>query len=361
MLRTSGLPLLVALGLLAGCDTPTVAAYDRGALLSELVERTMLPGQTELDADVGALDAAVGALCAEPTASTLDAAQAAWREAHLSWMRSEPYQFGPAEDANIGTEIYYFPADSAAIDALIAGSGALDEAAIDELGAQSKGLLALEYLLFATDDATTLAALTDTPRRCEAAAAIATHTHAASSELLAAWQGDTGFAHTLTTAGLAGNSRYPAQASAVSAVLTQVLESLEKLKVARLGTPLGLITGTPAPETVQAHYAEASVEGMVALLDGVAAVWAPEGATHDFEEFQRSRRPALADEVTRQIASARAAVAAVPEPLAVYATSSDLSVGTAAHVAVRLLERTLGSDVSTSLAISVMFTDSDGD
>ena len=103
-----------------------------------------------------------------PDAATLATAQSAWRRARAAWKQSEAFAIGPAETLRTvgGDRLVADPAPTASR----TRSPAADELTadyVDGLGANVKGFLALEYLLFDPDgdDARGLQRSPATPRR----------------------------------------------------------------------------------------------------------------------------------------------------------------------------------------------------
>ncbi len=350
-----------ALALAGSCnDTPQAPEYDRKALFAELASQVILTGYGAVAQDGAALQQATQALCAGPTGDTLTAARTAWRTVFLDWERTAAYRFGPATDGNLGPEMAFSPTNPSAIEAEVSGTDAIDANAIDALGAGAKGFYALEYLLFAGADAT-LSALGNA-RRCAYTAALADHVARTSQRLLNAWQtGGGNYANTLTTAGMAGNAVYPAELSAVSALITGLLTEIETVKDAKLGVPLGLSAKSHGvdPQTVECPYAHVSLEAMQANLASARAVWT--GTTHTFDAYLRTRNPMLADQVLADLAAADGALAAVPSPFYDYVAGSDHSAGEAAHNQLTELVRIFSTDVSAALAVNLMFNANDGD
>ena len=204
-----------------------------------------------------------------------------------------------------------------------------------------------------------MTALSDT-RRCAYLSALTDHVKRTSTSLAEAWSPDGGdYANTLATAGETGNLTYPAQLSAVSAVLTEIPVAVDDVKATKVGKPLGHLDMPPMPDQVESPYAHASVEAMQAALEGLRTLWT--GTEHDFDDYLRTRNPELADTVLAQLSAADDAVAALPEPLADYAGGADHRAGDAAYEALGTLERTFTTDVGTTLAVSIGFSPSDGD
>ncbi len=360
MPHSSSFPMLTLVISLsaAGCSEPSVPPYDRAALLSEVSTEVIVPGYASVQMQASALDDAATAFCGAPDAASLATLRGAWRDAFLSWQRTLAYGFGPADEMNLGPEMSFAPTDPTAIEANIAGTDAIDAAYVDALGGGSKGLFALEYLLFADDESTTMTALADM-RRCAYLAALTDHVARTSTRLADAWSPDGGdFASTLATAGQSGNVVYPAELSAISELLTALPALVDHVKVDKIGEPIGYMAA-PLPDDVESPYANASVEAMAANLAGVRDVWM--GTTHDFDDYLATRDPALAERVRGELDAADAAVAALPEPFAEYAAGADHAAGDAAYDALGDLEVTLATEVGATLAVSLGFNPSDGD
>ncbi len=343
-----------------GCDTPSSPPYDRAAMLRETAEVVILPGYEAVEADAAILATQTRALCGAPSLGTLSGARDAWRVTFLDWERTGAYQFGPTRDMNYGPEMAFWPTRPATIEANLAAADPITASWIDTLGAGGKGVFAIEYLLFAPEDnAMVLAALTDT-RRCDYLVALADHVARTSSAIVLAWSPAGGdYVGILATAGEPGNETYLAQLSAVSTVITQVLNQLEATKLAKLGVPLGHSDGAPQPDSIESPYGHASVEAMLANLEGAHAVWAT--TPHSFDGYLRSRRPDLADTILAQFDASRAALETVPEPFDTYVLGTDHIAGDAAYERLSELIRTIANEASNALAVSVMFNPNDGD
>lgn len=350
---------LVSMGF-DGCDAPSAPPYDRALMLRETAEVVILPGYEAVEADASTMTAAAGAFCASPSLLTLSNARDAWRETFLDWERTAPYQLGPTRDMNLGPEMAFWPTRPMTIEANIAGTAEITPAWVDALGAGGKGIYAIEYLLHEPSvDATVLAQLQE-PRRCAYFVALAEHVERTSGQIVDAWSPDGGdYVGTLATAGDPGNEVYTSQLSAVSAVITQLLNSLLSTKLTKLGVPLGRIDGAAQPESIESLYADLSVAAMRANVEGALRLWS--ASPHSLDGYLRSRRPDLADTILAQFDAADAALSAVPEPFGEYVIGADHTVGNAAYERLRDLELSIANDASTALAVTLMFTDTDGD
>ncbi|MFO1340748.1 MAG: imelysin family protein [Burkholderiaceae bacterium] len=78
----------------------------------------------------------------------LDAARQAWVLAMASWTRLSAVQVGPLLDRHSDTRLDFQPMRPAALDKVIASPASPGEWAMDRVGAQARGLPAMEYLLW---------------------------------------------------------------------------------------------------------------------------------------------------------------------------------------------------------------------
>jgi predicted lipoprotein len=87
-----------------------------------------------------------------PTPTTrdpaLDAARQAWVQAIASWTRLSAVQIGPLLERHSDTRLDFQPMRPAALDKVIANPTAPGQWAMDRIGAQARGLPAMEYLLW---------------------------------------------------------------------------------------------------------------------------------------------------------------------------------------------------------------------
>ncbi|HEU4412645.1 MAG TPA: imelysin family protein [Polyangiaceae bacterium] len=105
-----------------------------------------------------ALDAAVGAYAADPSVANRDAARRAWEVANDLWQQAEVFQFGPAAPATLPggrglrEGVYAWPLVSrCAVEQTLVAKGYEAPSFTATSLANTRGLAALEYLLFSED------------------------------------------------------------------------------------------------------------------------------------------------------------------------------------------------------------------
>src|SRR5215475_351906 len=163
-------------GSLLSCGSAgdAVHAGPRRMMLRDLANVVIVPAYEGLTADADALVAALDQLDDRPDAASLAAAQDAWRRTRAAWKQSEAFAIGPAETLRTASKIDWSPIRADRIEGEINGTADLTADYVEDLGANVKGFLAIEYLLFDPDggDRAVVDALAAAPRRRQFARAL---------------------------------------------------------------------------------------------------------------------------------------------------------------------------------------------
>ncbi len=351
-----------------GCERDGVTPPDRGKVLADLAANVIVPAYTYAATQTKALVDAVTALRDAPSAGSLSAARAAWKSARTTWKTTDAFLFGPADDLALTAGAIDTASDIAKIEALASATSPLDAVAIAKLGANQRGFGGVEVLLFdpARDDAAMLAALEASDRRRGVLAAlVAEDLHAKVEAVRAAWVGaPTDYASHLSRAGR-GSTVYTSERQGVDAVVNALIAVAEVLIAVRLAKPLGLdqTSQTPVPELVESPRSDASVDDLLAVLDGIEMVYL--GRRGELSGLPLSaavaeRSPRADQRMRDQLPLAKEAVRAIPGPLRTAVVSQRDPV-VAAHAAVREVKRILTNEVAAALGTSIGFNVTDGD
>jgi predicted lipoprotein len=350
----------------AGCEP--VEGYDAGPVLADVVHIVILPTQADAAAKATDLDTAADALSQAPTADSLAAAQAAWRTARAPWRSCDAFAFGPVESEGLGAAIDWWPAKPDTIEEKIAAGVPIDAAYIESLGTSAKGFMALEYLLFdpAGGEAAVLASLEGDPAAARRAyvAAVAADLAAKSDALRAAWAEDQGnYAKEILLAG-DGSQVFGSQKAAVDELVNQLVFRADVLLNAKIGKPAGNANGgVPLPDTEESPRSDNSLADMLATLAGLRAVYEGEYGGKDgmgIADLVRARNAGVDDRVRAAFADAKGKIEAIPAPFRTAVTEHPAEV-TAAYESVRVLKRTLATEVVSVLGSTLRFNDADGD
>jgi predicted lipoprotein len=353
--------LILPLVLLGSCERRETGA-DRAAFIRDVAAVVVLPGYRAFADAATTLRAAAEAFEANPDGTNLDLLQAAWLEARRAWGRCEAHFFGPEEATFLNVKIDTYPVLIPAIEAIIAGSATLDAAYVESLGSNRKGFQALDHLLFdPSGDAFVLDAMTvqpDAARRRALCRAYAGNLEQVAAAIRDLWE-PTGGNH---AAALAAQ---PVQA-ALDDLVNRLVAFAEFTADARLGAPAGLTAssgGVPDPSKVESPRSDASLDDLLADLQGIRDVWTGDRlgvSGTGLRDLVEAAGPEIASEIDVDLQACFDRVQAIPAPLDAAVVSSIPAVD-AAWRAVKRLHVRLAVDVVAVLGNTLGFSPFDGD
>lgn len=350
-------PVLLALSG-SGCLRP---GFDRNAMLGAVADDAILPAHRELVAEAERLDAAARQFASAPTPEALESLRAAWLQAALAWKGVELYELPgvflfhnaiekrPVRVAFIEDAIAQ--ADPDALDRL-------DAAFIESVGSTSKGLAAVEYLVFPSEEhpAPLLESFAD-PARGAFLTALTANLAAKTGELHRYWLPEGGdYARTFRE----NDSEGADMRGSISLLANQMIQLTEMVMRTRLGVPMGSPDGVPRPREVESHASGQSLAFMAASLESLRQPL--DGGLDEYLDYL-DRSPVdrgLSAAIRARIDAALEAMARVPGPLSRAVTDSPAEVE-AAFEAMRPLLVLVKTDMAALLGITVTFSDNDGD
>ncbi len=387
------LALVALLSLTAACRNVSSSSssapsdlFDREALLRSYATQVVLPALRGFETNAGVLADATSTLAertAAGTASEADrtAARDAWRDAMGSWQLLEVMQVGPAGNAmtriggrGLRDEIYSWPmVNPCRVDQETASNDFASEDFFVREQLQTRGLDALEYLLFDPDTDNACAASVDINlngtwaalladgeipvRRTRYAALASAEVQRRAVELRNAWEeSGENFAAQLINAGDAG-SPFDSAAVALDEVFRALFYIELQVKDRKLAPPAGLHTDCLAntcPELQESRWADASKEHVLVNLIAARQVFlGGTAAGVGFDDFLHAVGASeLAVEMTTALDGAIAAVEAIPGTLT-EALRSDPQVVRDAYIALKVFTDDLKADFVTVLALRI--------
>jgi predicted lipoprotein len=341
---------------------------ERRVALGETTEQVILPTYTELSERAAELARSLEELVRAPEDAELSAIRARYLEARAPLEEAEAFGFGPAAELSARAALDQSPIDAAKIDAELASETELTLAHLRALGANKRGLHAVEYLLFPAEDAEVEAALLDPEapgaRRRQFAALAARIVADEAEELRLAWapEGED-YAGRFSRPGAPGSVSREVQAG-LDTLLNETVVLTETVANLKLGKPLGVATGgNIAPETQESERAGASISDMLANLRGIRNVYlgSRDGTTGaSLASLVHGKRPSVDARARAAIADTEAALRAIPEPFTTALEEEPRTVQ-AAYDATKSLKRVLATEVLGTLGASLKFSDNDGD
>lgn len=208
-------------------------SFDKSEMLTDIYSTSIAKFNTEFNSNTFLLDSLIRTFRSHTTLSELEKIRGVWKQTISSWKKSELYDFTFINKKNLHNSIDKWPVNKNFLDVRIADSTFYTEALIEQLGSTVKGIHALEYILFRTDDNEVIQLLTF-PKSHSFVAAIASNLHTKSSELISLWKD--------SKQGYVTNLSNDFDGSINQLVNNQV-RMLERMLALKLGKPMGKSNG----------------------------------------------------------------------------------------------------------------------
>jgi predicted lipoprotein len=358
----------LVVGLALGCAPVALPDGERRVALQTVTDQVIVPTYTDLSARASELSSLLEELAVAPEDADLAAIRQAYLEVRAPLEEAAAFGFGPAAELRSVAALDQIPIDTAKIDAELASDTELTPAHLRSLGANKRGLHAIEYLLFPAEDAELEAALlangTEGERRRQFASVAGQLVADSADELYAAWAPEIG--------NYAGHFARPGEPDSVSSTVQTGLDTLlnetvvlsETVADVKLGKPLGTATGGAVdPAAQESERSGASIADMLGNLRGARNIYfgTRDGSVGpSLASLVRAKSPSTDLRARAALAEAEAALHTIPEPFTEALTESPELVS-AAYDSVKTLKRVLATEVLSSLGASLKFSDNDGD
>jgi putative iron-regulated protein len=354
--------------LVQGCAPTPLEDGERRVALRETTEQVILPTYVELSARTAELAEQLDTLGTAPSEVDLSLLRQAYFDVRGPWEESQAFGFGPAVELHAQAGIDQSPIDAAKLDAELASDTELSVKYVRGLGANKRGLHAIEYLLFPATpelDALLLADDAGGQRRRQFLSAAGQVVADQAAQLLLAWDP--------TDGDYAGKFSRPGGPDSVAATVQAGLDSLlneavvvsEVLANVKLGGPLGVTKGGKVDPSAQESERSGATSGdLLANLRGVRNVYLAaredSASSASLSSLVHGRSPSADLHARAALAEAEAALRAMPEPFTRALEESPESVE-AAYESTKALKRVLATEVLGTLGASLKFSDNDGD
>lgn len=348
----------------ASCKGPEeVYDYDKAAILEDVAHGQILPHLGYCLSATDSLASAIGHFCQKLDTASLTVARQQWVQAALRWKASEAFDFGLARDRYVHSRIGKWPTDVGIITSKIGSGAVMDSTFFEGLGATSRGLYALEYLLFSHDASTTLNLFTTDslagPRGLYLQG-LAGNLVEKTRELHSLWSasGDN-YAHEF------GHSTASGLQDPMGLLVNAMISMLEEVTKTKIGKPFGKFDlGILQPDAVESTRANVSLElvrANVAALEAVYVGGSTTGLDRALDDLHaRYGEAALSTTIAQQFATVRHALDAITVPLQDALISQHDQVE-AAYQALKALIVLFKSDMCSAMSITVTVSDTDGD
>ncbi|MCM8527539.1 MAG: imelysin family protein [Lentisphaeraceae bacterium] len=143
--------LCLILLIFSACNKNTKEAFDRKLMLENIGSKVIVPCFSELSQQSSKLLESLKNLQGEFSEDNLEKSRAQWKQYSIAWAECELFNFGAFKDTYLSTKIAAYPFKVSNMKRNIdeAGAGAeINGEFISSKGSNSKGMWAVEYLLF---------------------------------------------------------------------------------------------------------------------------------------------------------------------------------------------------------------------
>lgn len=249
MVKKSFLILLFSLGIVS-CksdaeDMCTTDDFDRGAMLTNWAENIIIPSYENYVDKVNVLNLDVATFVGAPSENHLQTVRTSWIAAYKAWQKVAMFQIGEAEELRLRSYANSFPLDAIGVESNIS-SGIYDLKLSTQIDRQ--GFPALDYLLNGLGETDTeIVAVYDDSNYGVYLTTVSNRLEQMGQDVLNDWKGayKTVFIQ---------NECSSATAS-VDKLTNDFIYNFEKrIRVTKIGKPIGFFDDTPIPEEVEAFY-----------------------------------------------------------------------------------------------------------
>jgi hypothetical protein len=357
---------LTAIVVLFACNKDSEGSsdnFDRKKMLENYADNLIIPAFDDLTRKTEALSDAINNFTNEPSELTLQLAQESWKFAYLSWQYANAYNFGPGGEEGLKKslveEIGTFPVSASDIDSMLV----LNSYNLTNLRRDTRGFLALDYLLFSLDNnnSAVLNKYIASENARNNLKAITAHLLNSIKTVNTAWNG--AFRNTFVEN--AGTS----VGSSTSMLFNEFVKSYESIKNFKFGLPIGMRPGQTQtePARVEAYYSGVSVEMAKAHLTAIELLW--NGTSKigvdgiGFKEYLESVEggSALVAATEAQLTVLNQKMNALSNDRLSDQVNSNLPELMALYVELQKHTRYFKSDMASLLGIAITFSSSDGD
>lgn len=343
-------------------DSESPEQFDRGKFLAYSADEKIIPAYEVLSGELSQLENAADAFIQNTDALTLQSLQQQWIKTHLSWQSAMIYNFGPAGadglDRNLLEEISTFPVNRNGIEEKIA----LGEPGMNDFQRDTRGLLAVEYLVFGNEKNDEILNDFQDNNRKNYLLSVVSNSKKRVDEVLNEWK--SGYREEFVT-----NDGTDA-GSSTSLLYNEFVKSFEVMKNFKLGIPLGLRAGQTQvePTMVEAYYSGQSLPLIRANFEAFADFWyGDESGSADSYGFKYYLQnveggTSLISATEEQIASIRSQLDLqdYDTPLAIQIESGNQNLVNL-HTEIQKLTRFFKSDLSSLIGIAITYDSGDGD
>ncbi|MGG8495061.1 imelysin family protein [Tenacibaculum sp. TC6] len=340
--------------LLAACSnhTDTEPPYDVKQLRSDVINTLEKNTTQAFSESINDLHSTIVQLSSSVTKKNLDLVKTAWKTAAKNYSSIEVFNFGEIKSTNIQTAFYSWGANETAIEDYISSSNSITEEAINNLPTNSRGLSAIEYLVFESTEEATLQSFTN-PRRVDYLVSLAKNLVSKAATYTSLWENYRNSFIENEATGVNGS---------INQVVNQLYALLEDVKSFKIGQPAAIEKIVTADASLL--QAEKSSYSLVLIQKNIKSIehlyFGLDNGLDDYI-FSITKNNELNQEIRKEIKAIKERISdfkIVPLKEAIYNQNEQVK-DLYSHI--RNLLILIKVDVSNSLSVTITVTDNDGD
>lgn len=341
-------------------DSPSDNGMDRKPMLENYANNYIVPAYADMVQQLSTLKTSIETFTGNPDGTTQVAAQAAWRNAYITWQKVDLLEFGPAYDKSLRTYMNIYPVTVSKVEGNVS-SGSYD---LETFGSKdAQGFPALDYLL----NGTTLDKYTTDPQaanRKQYLLAVIEKMLQKTTEVSNEWND---FKTTFIS-----NTGTDAGSSLSQMVNNYVLYYERYFRSGKIGLPVGAMSGIARVDLTEAYYTqdmtkELAVTAMTSVINFYS------GKSYDGTSTGESMKSYLAaigtkddngtlmaDLITQEMNNALASIQNLNGTLQESIQNNRTGVLNT-YEQIQEVVPLLKVDMVSAFSISITYTDNDGD
>ena len=329
-------------------------SFDKKEMLKSIGENVIIPAYTTIQLNVSNLEASVSSFTSNPDSSHLVDLRLAFKQTYLAWQAATPFEFGPAADVTLRSNLNTFPTDTTKIENNVS-NGSYNLATASNLS--TKGFPAIDYLING-DSITNVVALFSSSNRVNYLKDVTDDIESLVDGVTNEWSLSSG-----NYLNIFSNNDGVDVGSSLGLLVNELNRDFELIKNIKIGIPLGKKTlGTPFPGKTEAFYGSFSVELALSNVESIEASFKVENGLYDYLDFLGAthQNDLLSEKIKNQFADAKSALKLVSDPLS-NAVINDSDQVNNAYDELQKLVVLLKVDMPSAVGTLITYQDNDGD
>ncbi|MEM6814839.1 MAG: imelysin family protein [Bacteroidota bacterium] len=337
------------------------ATFDQSLFLENYAYNIILPSIDRLIKASGHMQNAVVALNENRNAESLIEAQQAWDKTYSAWIKISLLNFGPGGSEGrrriLSEEVALWPVSVNGIEEKIKS----EDPELNDSKRNTRGLLAIEYLLF-NEDSDDLLKSPQLDNRLNYLVKIVEKLGAQISQFNKDWQENylTTFIENYGTA----------VKSSTTLMFNEMVRGFEAIRDIKLGIPMGLIAGQsgPQPELAEARFSRKSLEYLLTSYTNIVSFWEGKNDNEEdgigWEEYLQSVEGG--GELVKKIHEKFTKIDSIIERIPVGQNLDELAMSNNTelielYTELQELTRYFKGESSSLLSLAITFSSGDGD